>query len=131
VKALRYSAVIFDMDGTLTDNLDHAARAYRESFSHYTGRSWTNDELFALFGPNCEGICQKAVPDKWEEVIEMFYQILDETYDMQAAREAGVMSIRAAWGKSASLFEDSAEGPQPDITFRAVSEFTAWLSTWD
>ncbi len=215
---MRISAVIFDMDGTLTDNLDHAARAYRESFSHYTGRTWTNDELFRLFGPNCEGICQAAVPGKWPEALEMFYRILDEsydaeearvpdmegllgelekrgarlaivsggseraleislkhvglggyfekvvggsvhgahkpesirevldgfevapsaaayvgdsTYDMQAAREAGVLAIRAAWGKSASLFDASASGPQPDKTFRAVSEFAAWVKTWD
>jgi pyrophosphatase PpaX len=214
---MRYAAVIFDMDGTLTDNLDHAARAYRQSFARYTGRTWTNEELFALFGPNCEGICRAAVPDRWEEALEMFYRILDETYDADearvpgieelldglkargvrlgivsggsrrsleislkhvglgdyfekivggsvhgahkaesirevldafgvapqaaayvgdstydvgAARAAGVLAVRAAWGKSASLFDESAGGPGPDKTFRNVSEFTAWVASW-
>jgi len=214
---VRLAAVIFDVDGTLADNLDHAARAYRKSFEHFTGRTWTSAELFALFGPNCEGICRAAVPDRWPEAVEMFYRELDATYDdaaaavpgmgellralrergcrlatvsggsprsleitlrhtglggffervvggsadrahkaesirevlagfgiapadaayvgdssydMRAAREAGILPVRAAWSKSATLFVERPGEPAPAYTFREAAEFIRWVEGW-
>jgi HAD superfamily hydrolase (TIGR01549 family) len=215
---MRLAAVIFDVDGTLADNLEHAARAYRKSFEHFTGRTWTSAELFALFGPNCEGICRKAVPERWAEAVEMFYRELDasydgaaaaipglegllgelrsrgcrlaavsggsprsleitlkhtglgtffervvggsadrahkaesirevladfgvapgdaayvgdSSYDMRAAREAGVLAIRAAWSRSATLFVEKPGEPAPAHTFRDVAAFRRGVGGWD
>lgn len=55
--------VIFDLDGTLGDTLPVCYAAYREVFEGYLGKTYRDEEIAALFGPNegSSAICSRAV----------------------------------------------------------------------
>jgi pyrophosphatase PpaX len=49
----------------------------------------------------------------------------DATYDMEAAREAGVIPLGAAWAATADA--DRLESLSPQATFRSVESFIQWI----
>jgi pyrophosphatase PpaX len=69
---MRLSGIIFDLDGTLGDTLPVYFRAFRHAIREFTGRSYTDQEIRATFGPSEEGIIQKHVPDRWRECLELY-----------------------------------------------------------
>jgi len=67
------SALIFDMDGTLGDTLPSILIAMRETFERFTGRTYTDDEIIAMFGPSEEGMIQQRVPsDSYEPALQYY-----------------------------------------------------------
>lgn len=74
---LRVKDVIFDLDGTLADSLGLCYAAFIDVFQRYTARTYTPQEVRAMFGPSEEGVLQRVLPDRWESVMEewlAFYQ---------------------------------------------------------
>lgn len=55
--------VIFDLDGTLGDTLPVCYAAFRQVFQQRLGRTYTNEEIHAQFGPSEEGVISALVPD--------------------------------------------------------------------
>ena len=53
----------------------------------------------------------------------------DSPHDVQAAREAGVVPVAAAWGRSAGHFADALRQVQPAELFVSVPQFGRWLET--
>jgi len=68
----RLRGVIFDLDGTLGDTLPVCFAAFRATFVHYLGRRFEDREIRAMFGPSEEGVLRNALPEKWEEALEMY-----------------------------------------------------------
>ncbi len=64
--------MIFDLDGTLGDTLPVCFRAFRRAIFEFTGRSLTDQEIRATFGPSEDGIIRKQVPDQWQECLELY-----------------------------------------------------------
>jgi len=64
--------MIFDLDGTLGDTLPVCFRAFRRAIFEFTGRSLSDAEIKATFGPSEEGIIQGFVPDRWQECLESY-----------------------------------------------------------
>ncbi len=52
----------------------------------YSNRSYTDEEIAALFGPSEEGIIRRLVPDGWEECLETYLAV----YGEESARHARV-----------------------------------------
>jgi len=69
---VRLRDIIFDLDGTLTDSLGLCYAAFRDVFARHLNRSFTNEEVRAMFGPSEEGVLQRALPDRWQECLEEF-----------------------------------------------------------
>ena len=74
--------MIFDLDGTLGDTLPVCFRAFRHAIHEFTGRSYTDQEIRATFGPSEEGIIQKHVPDRWRECLDLYV----ESYRVEHAK---------------------------------------------
>src|SRR5262245_9691617 len=69
---MRLSGIIFDLDGTLGDTLPVCFRAFRRAIFEFTGRSYTDQEIRATFGPSEDGIIRRFVPDRWQECLELY-----------------------------------------------------------
>ncbi len=213
---LKLAAIVFDLDGTLADNLPVVMQAYRRTFKQFTGRTYSDADIVALFGPNVEGIIRREVPDVCDEAVKAFYRALDQAYrghdvtlpgmvdvlaalkqkrirqavvtggsagsaaitlkhlglsdyfervetgsahgdrkaeaiakvvadfrvepckaayvgdsphDVEAARQAGVAPLAAAWSRSAGHFVDALRQVQPLEVFESVPQFGRWLET--
>jgi phosphoglycolate phosphatase-like HAD superfamily hydrolase len=69
---MRLSGIIFDLDGTLGDTLPVCFKAFRHAIFEFTGRSLTDQQIRATFGPSEEGIIRTHVPDRWQECLDLY-----------------------------------------------------------
>lgn len=69
---MQLDGMIFDLDGTLTDTFGVCFIAFREALRPFTGRTFTDEEIVARFGPSEEGMLQRWVPDRWEECLRLY-----------------------------------------------------------
>lgn len=67
-------AVIFDMDGTIGDTMPLILRSFREAIEPRAGRSVSDDELMATFGPSEEGTILAFIPEHFEEGVAAYIQ---------------------------------------------------------
>ena len=56
------SHVIFDMDGTLADNLELIVRSFNYAVAKFVGREFSREEVFSRFGPTLEKMVADTVP---------------------------------------------------------------------
>ena len=60
------NGVIFDFDGTLADTLPLCIRAFRSSIEPHLGRSVSDAEIIATFGPAEEGTIKALIPNQYD-----------------------------------------------------------------
>ncbi len=82
--------VIFDFDGTIADTIPICLSAFREAFQRVTGRHYSDADIFAMFGPNEEGIVRRQEPERWRECLEAFYEAYDRGHDDMGAVFDGI-----------------------------------------
>lgn len=64
---MNYKGIIFDLDGTLTDTLSMCVQAFRQAIEPLSGRSFSDEEIVATFGPSEEGVIMELVPHEYEK----------------------------------------------------------------
>lgn len=64
--------LIFDFDGTLADTLPLCIRAFRSSIEPRLGRSVTDAEIIATFGPSEEGTINALIPAAFDEGVAAY-----------------------------------------------------------
>ena len=64
--------LIFDFDGTLADTLPLCIRAFRSSIEPHLGRSISDAEIIATFGPAEEGTIKALIPDRYQEGVSAY-----------------------------------------------------------
>lgn len=69
----------------------------------------------------------RNVLDKWGVEARRVAYIGDSVYDIQAAKEAGVAALGAAWAATSDL--NSQNGPAPSAIFHSVESFIEWIDT--
>jgi len=69
---MRVNGIIFDLDGTLGDTLPVCFKAFRHAIFEFTGRSLTDQQIRATFGPSEEGIIRSQVPERWRECLDLY-----------------------------------------------------------
>jgi len=60
----RIEYVIFDVDGTLVDNMELIVRSFNYAVGEVVGRSFSREEVYSRFGPTLEQMIHQTVPDK-------------------------------------------------------------------
>jgi pyrophosphatase PpaX len=79
---MRLRGMIFDMDGTLCDTLPACVAAFRQVFSRYLGRRYSDEEILAMFGPNEEGMIRRLVPpDAAGQAVEDYLAEYERLHD--------------------------------------------------
>ncbi|MGV3616581.1 MAG: HAD family hydrolase [Fimbriimonas sp.] len=69
---MRIRGVIFDLDGTLGDTLPICTEAFRRAAAPFVGRSLSDEEIVATFGPSEEGAVHRMAPGHGAEVLESY-----------------------------------------------------------
>ena len=87
---MQLDGMIFDLDGTLTDTFRVCFAAFREALQPFTGRTYTDDEIMARFGPSEEGMLQRWVPDRWEACLQHYLAAYEREHRRMARTFPGV-----------------------------------------
>lgn len=70
---LRFSTLIFDLDGTLADTLPLIYEAFNDAFEPLTGKRMTPEEIRGLFGPPDNYVIRDAVaPEQRQAAIDRY-----------------------------------------------------------
>jgi phosphoglycolate phosphatase/pyrophosphatase PpaX len=67
-----FKSVIFDVDGTILDSLPLCVEAFRLAVEPVAQRHFSDEEIFAAFGPSDEGTIRIFVPNDVETCMEQF-----------------------------------------------------------
>ncbi|MBI2888219.1 MAG: HAD family hydrolase [Chloroflexi bacterium] len=70
---MRPDALIFDLDGTLADNLPAIFQSFRIAFQRVSGVVYPDAEIFAMFGPTQREIFEAGAPGRWQEALEAYH----------------------------------------------------------
>ena len=87
---MQLDGIIFDLDGTLTDTFRVCFAAFREALRPVTGRTYSDEEIMARFGPSEEGMLQRWVPDRWEECLQLYLAAYEREHRRVARTFPGV-----------------------------------------
>ena len=78
---MNLQGVIFDLDGTLANTLPVCFAAFRRAYYEFTGKTYTDQEVEATFGPSEEGAIQRAVPEAhWDACLQVFLEEYDRVH---------------------------------------------------
>lgn len=73
-------AVLFDLGGTIGNTLPLCITAFRESIEPLAGRSLTDEEIVATFGPSEEGTIAVLLPERQAEGINHYLLRYEELH---------------------------------------------------
>ena len=72
--------VIFDLDGTVGNTLPVCFAAFREVFQTYLGRTCSDKEIRAMFGPTEEGMIEQAIPERFDEAFAAYLAAYEKAH---------------------------------------------------
>jgi len=90
---LNLKALIFDIDGTLTDTLPLCYETLRETLFTFTGIRYSNEGIREFFGPSEEGIFRKHFPEQWEEVLNFYINYYNTNHDFLPWKLSGIQPL--------------------------------------
>lgn len=87
---MKLKGIIFDLDGTLGNTFPVIFPAFRYALEKIMGRSYSDQELTATFGPTEEGIFQRLAPDLWQECLQVYMEKYKQLSPMNTQRFPGI-----------------------------------------
>jgi pyrophosphatase PpaX len=90
----RFSCIIFDLDGTLTQTNELIFATFNHVTRQYIHRTFTQKEIVAMFGPTEEVAIERIIgPDRIDEAMDEFYRFYDEHHPALAKLHSGVREL--------------------------------------
>lgn len=89
----KIKAVIFDLDGTLANTLPLCIAAFRKSVESLIGRSVSDEEIIATFGPSEEGTIMALAPDHYERGVADYLKCYEALHEMCPDPFAGIEEL--------------------------------------
>jgi HAD superfamily hydrolase (TIGR01549 family) len=86
-------AVIFDLDGTLADTLPLCITAFRLALEPATGRTLTDADIVATFGPSEEGTIQALAPDSYADSLAAYLRHYERLHAQYPSPFAGILAL--------------------------------------
>jgi HAD superfamily hydrolase (TIGR01549 family) len=89
----KIKAVIFDLDGTIGDTLPLCIKAFRQSVEPLIGRSVSDAEIIATFGPSEEGTIMALAPNHYDKGVADYLQHYETYHDMCPSPFEGIEEL--------------------------------------
>ena len=99
-------AVLFDFDGTIGNTLPLCIAAFQKAITPLAGRSFSEREIIATFGPSEEGTIRALIPQFYEQGVERYLHYYRELHSMCPAPFPGIPELLAdlkKWGAIVAL----------------------------
>ncbi len=91
------SHVIFDMDGTLVDNLELIVRSFNHAVAKFVGREFSKEEVYTRFGPTLERMVADTVSKEDSiEAIVRYHEYYREFFHEYAHAYPGITELITA-----------------------------------
>ena len=78
----RFKGIIFDVDGTLTFTNQLIFDSFNHITKKYLGRSYSDDEIIALFGPTEDVILKEMCKEEYESARKDYYAYYKNNHDI-------------------------------------------------
>jgi HAD superfamily hydrolase (TIGR01549 family) len=89
----KIKAVIFDLDGTIGDTLPLCIKAFRQSIEPLIGRSVSDAEIIATFGPSEEGTIMALAPNHYDKGVADYLQHYETFHEMCPSPFEGIEEL--------------------------------------
>lgn len=89
----RIKAIIFDLDGTLGNTIPLCVEAFRIAIEPLIGRTISDEEIIATFGPSEEGTIKALIPDKYDQGISDYLYNYEELHKKWPKPFDGIISL--------------------------------------
>ena len=66
------SAILFDLDGTLTDSIGLIVHCYQRTVNKFLGLEMTREEVVPVIGRSLLELFQELSPEHWEEMVAFY-----------------------------------------------------------
>lgn len=66
--------VLFDLDGTIGNTLPLCIEAFRKAIEPLSGKTITDAEIIAQFGPSEEGTIKALIPESYDEGVKQYLE---------------------------------------------------------
>jgi pyrophosphatase PpaX len=88
-----FDGIIFDIDGTLSSTNELIFASFNHVSKKYLNRTFTDEELIALFGPTEDVILKDWCGDNYENAREDYYSFYSENHLKMASDYPGIKKI--------------------------------------
>ena len=78
----RFKGIIFDVDGTLTFTNQLIFDSFNHITKKYLGKSYTDEEIIALFGPTEDVILKEMCKDDYDNARKDYYAYYKDNHDI-------------------------------------------------
>jgi phosphoglycolate phosphatase-like HAD superfamily hydrolase len=89
----KIKAVIFDLDGTIGNTLPLCIKAFRHCLEPLIGRSVSDAEIIATFGPSEEGTIMALAPEHYDNALADYLQHYEAFHNMCPSPFEGIEAI--------------------------------------
>lgn len=87
---LSLKGVLFDLDGTLADTLPLCIEAFRRAIEPHAGRTLSQAEIVATFGPSEEGTIRALAPTTYEVCLSNYLDQYERLHDQYPEAFGGI-----------------------------------------
>jgi pyrophosphatase PpaX len=88
-----FDGIIFDIDGTLSSTNELIFASFNHVSKKYLNRTFTDEELIALFGPTEDVILKDWCGDNYEKAREEYYLFYSDNHQKMASDYPGIKNI--------------------------------------
>jgi phosphoglycolate phosphatase-like HAD superfamily hydrolase len=89
----KIKATIFDLDGTLGNTVPLCVEAFRKSLGPLIGRTISDEEIIATFGPSEEGTIMALVPDNYKKGISDYLHYYEQLHEKVPKPFDGIIDL--------------------------------------
>lgn len=90
---MKFNTIIFDLDGTIADTLPLCIAAFKKSVEPLSGKTISDEEIIATFGPSEEGTIRRLIPAHEEAGVQAYLKHYKDLHHICPAPFPGIADL--------------------------------------